>query len=304
VTSQLIHVRVPFRKPIETAAGVWTHRDSWIERYEIGGGPPFLGEGPTPDAAAAINWEGDAVGSSVPVNALVGGGLLEEVVAGARRAAEAGFGTVKMKVGAEGSIEELRERVGGVRSAIGSAVRLRLDANGALSPRDAADWIRSVADFDIEFVEQPIPAAAGVAALADLRARCPVPIAADESVTSTAAAGEILGAKAADILVVKPSRVGGWAVACDIAELARRAGVPVVMSTMFETGVGISIALLLATMEPEGLAHGLATADLLESDLLKRPLEIVDGRMIVPETVELDEEALDRYAVEWVGGWS
>jgi o-succinylbenzoate synthase len=304
MSSQRIHVRVPFRKPIETAAGVWTHRDSWIERHEIGGGPPFLGEGPTPDAAAAINWEGEALGRSVPVNALVGAGPLEEVVAEARRAADAGFGTVKMKVGVEGSIEELRQRVRAVREAVSSAVRLRLDANGAWDPGDAADWIRSVWDYDIEFVEQPIPVAAGVAALADLRTRCPVPIAVDESVTSAAAASELLAAKAADVVVVKPSRVGGWAVASDITELARRAGVPVVMSTMFETGVGISVALLLATMEPEGLAHGLATADLLESDLLKRPLEIVDGRMIVPETVELDEEALDRYAVERVGEWS
>jgi o-succinylbenzoate synthase len=304
VTSQLIHVRVPFRTPVRTAAGLWTHCDSWIERYEIEGGPPFLGEGPTPEAAAAIDWEGEALGRSVPVNALVGAGPLREAVYGATMAADAGFGTVKMKVGMEGSIEELRQRVRAVREAIGPEVRLRLDANGAWTPEEAPTWLRSIWDYDIEFAEQPIPASTGAAALAGLRAQCPVPIAADDSVTSLDAARALLDAKAVDVLVVKPSRVGGWAVACDIMELASRAGVPVVMSTLFETGVGISVALLLAAQLPEGPAHGLATAEILESDLLTQPLEIVDGQMLVPQTVELDEEALERYAIEWVGEWT
>ena len=53
------------------------------------------------------------------------------------------------------------------------------------------------------------------------------------------------------------------------------------------------------------LTHGLATADMLESDLLEKPLRIVDGRMLVPDgpglAIALDETALQRYAVEWLG---
>jgi L-alanine-DL-glutamate epimerase-like enolase superfamily enzyme len=303
VGSQLIHVRVPFRRPIETAAGVWTHRDSWIERAEGGEPFPFLGEGPTQEAAMAIDWDGSLAGRKVPVNALVAGGAVDDAVAQARAAVAAGFGTVKLKIGTEMSTGELRRRVSAVREAIGPNVKLRLDANGAWSPAYAPDWIGAVAEFDLEFVEQPIPASTGAGALAEVRAASGVRVGADESLSSVEAARELLDAKAVDVLVLKPSRVGGWPVALDIIELARTARVPVVLSTLFETGAGISVALALAATLPEGPAHGLATANLLESDLLARPLEIVDGRMVVPESLELDEEALERYAVEWVGGW-
>ncbi len=305
MTSQLIHVRVPFRRPIKTAAGVWTHRDSWIERYAVAASLPFLGEGPTPEEAISIGWNAeDVVGRLVPVSALVGGGPLDEVARQARNSAAAGFGTIKMKVGMERSIEELRERVGAVRRAIGPDVKLRLDANGAWRASDAPARMRSVWDFDIEFVEQPIPASAGPMALAAVRAQSPVQIAADEAVTSLDAARKLLDAGALDVFVVKPSRVGGPFVARDILDLAGAAGMPAVMSTLFETGVGISVALALAATLPAGPAHGLATAHLLESDLLKRPLEIVDGRMVVPESVELDDAAVDRYTVERRGEWS
>jgi o-succinylbenzoate synthase len=297
--SAVVHVRVPFRRPIETAAGLWTHRDSWISIEQVADEMPLLGEGPTPGEAIGLQWQD--VSRSVAVNALLGGGPLDEVVAAARAARADGFGTIKMKVGAEGSIDELRERVGAVREAIGPGAKLRLDANEAWSIADAPERMRSVWDLDIEYVEQPIPASAGAAAMAELRTKCPVPVAADEAVVSVEAARELVEAGAADVLVVKPSRVGGWRAASAISLLASDVGIPVVLSTLFETGVGISVALMLAAGEPEGLAHGLATAHLLESDLLKRPLEIRAGRMIVPEAVELDEEALDRYAVGWIG---
>ena len=299
----MIHVRVPFRRPVETAAGTWTHRDSWIVRERRPDGSVAHGEGSTPEAAVPLDSLPELAGRSVPVNALLGGGPIDEVVARARAAVESGFGTIKMKVGAERSDTELGMRVGAVREAIGPAVKLRLDANGAWEPATAGERIRAVAGYDIEFVEQPIPASAGIGALARLQAASPVRIAADESVVSARAAGELLDAGAADVLVVKPSRLGGWEAARDAIELVRRTAVPVVLSTMFETGAGIWVALRLAATLPEGPAHGLATADLLESDLLKRPLEIVDGRMIVPERIELDESALDRYAVERMGEW-
>jgi L-Ala-D/L-Glu epimerase len=302
--AQRIHVRVPFRRPIETAAGPWTYRDSWIVRHRAGGETPALGEGPSREEAIATHWPAELAGRSVPVNALIGGGPLDAVVAQARDAVAAGFGTIKMKVGTERSIGDLRDRVRVVREAIGRDVGLRLDANGAWSPEGAPERMRCVWDFDVEFVEQPIPASAGAAALAQVRAESPVQVAADESVVSIETAGDLLAVEAVDVLIVKPFRVGGPFVAREIVELARAAGVPVVVSTMFETGVGLSVALALAATLPEGPAHGLASAGLLASDLLVRPLEIRDGRMFVPEAVELDERALDRYTVERRGEWS
>ena len=75
------------------------------------------------------------------------------------------------------------------------------------------------------------------------------------------------------------------------------------VTTTIDTGIGTALALHLSATLPEGRAHGLATASLLESDLLLRPLTVERGYMKLPLDaglgVELDEEALMRYSDGW-----
>jgi len=149
---------------------------------------------------------------------------------------------------------------------------------------------------------------------AALRERVRVSIALDESIDSEGSARAALAERAADVIVVKPARVGGLAATMRIVETASAAGALVVLGTYFETGVGIASVLRIAAAmrdgrvleRPVGLepaasiepAHGLATAGLLVHDLLAAPLPIVKGRMAVPAVVRLDEPEVDRYTLE------
>jgi L-alanine-DL-glutamate epimerase-like enolase superfamily enzyme len=237
----------------------------------------------------------------------------------ARQAVEAGFRTLKLKGGAERETEVLVDRVRAVREAVGPAIRLRLDVNGAWDLETAVDRLGAVARFALEYVEQPL-GGDDAAALASLRRRVRVPVAADETVSSLRTARELLDAGSVDVLVVKPARVGGPVAAAEIAALAADRGVPVVLSTLFETGIGIASALAAAARLPGaggsgGAApdHGLATAGLLEHDLLAEALPIDDGRMRLPEPdaterprpgglgVRLDDRAVARFRVESMG---
>lgn len=229
----------------------------------------------------------------------------------ALQAVAAGFRTLKLKAGAERETELLVDRVRAVRAAVGPDVRLRLDVNGAWDAATARERLDAVARFGLEYVEQPL-AGDDAAALAELRHQASVPIAADEAVESVRAARALLEAGAVDALVVKPVRVGGPVAVAEIAALAARRGVPVVVSTLFETGIGIAAGLRVAAGLPMvnggrvagDLDHGLATAGLLEHDLLRDELVVERGRMRLPsETagglgVTLDEDALDRFSVE------
>lgn len=334
-----VRVRVPFRAPFATAAGTWVARDAWIVRVRDADGREGVGEAnldPAADeaaldrlAAAVRRWasEGltdreDAVGravagaieaaqldllggvaaTSVAVNATIATEDLAASRAAARDAVARGFTTLKLKGGREGSTAELVERLTAVRSAVGPDVSLRLDVNGAWDVGIARVRLAALVDLGLEYVEQPIPAG-DVGALAALRVSNAVPIAADESVESMAAAQALLAAGACDVLVVKPSRVGGPLVALAIAREAAAAGVGVTISTLLDTGVGLTAALRVAAALSGGV-HGLATAEVLVSDLLAEPLVVRDGRILVtggPGTA-LDEEAIERYVVERVGG--
>lgn len=228
---------------------------------------------------------------------------------------ESGFMTLKVKAGAERETDVLVERIRAIRTAIGPDVRLRLDVNGAWDLATAEDRLSAIAGFDIEYVEQPV-AAHDVDGLAELRRRVRVPIAADEAASSVQAVRALLAADAVDVLVVKPARVGGPAAVAEIAERAAERGVPVVISTLFETGIGIAAALAVAAVLPEVHParwatppdHGLATAGLLDHDLLVESLIVARGRMHAPSRpgsgglgVVLDVRALDRFRAEAVG---
>ena len=239
--------------------------------------------------------------AEVAVNAMLGIDVPEATAARAAALVDDGFGCLKLKAGDEPD-GALQARVAAVRAAVGPDVALRLDFNGSLGMDLAEAVLAEVAPFDIEYAEQPIPPGAGAEALARLRWNGAVPIAADESVRDLGAARILLDTGAVDALVVKPARVGGLRQAHAIVELAATVSVAVTVSTLFETGVGLAGALQLAATVPGRQAHGLATAELLESDLLVASLPIRDGRMTRPEGaglgVELDPAALERYRVQ------
>lgn len=238
------------------------------------------------------------VRSRVRLNGLVGFDTPEATAREAAALSDAGFDCLKLKAGRERP-RVLAERVRAVRGAVGPAIRLRLDVNGAWSRQpEAIEAIEAVAPFDLEYIEQPLSPEVGPGALAALRRAVSVPLAADESVADLDAAHALLEAGAADVLVVKPARVGGLRQAGRIADLAAASGVAVVVSTLFETGIGVAAALhLAATLDDGGRAHGLATAGLLASDLLVEPLPIVDGWMTLPSGPGLGVR-LDPVAVE------
>jgi o-succinylbenzoate synthase len=240
---------------------------------------------------------------SVSVNATLDFTGPSEAAEAAARAVASGFSTLKVKVVGEESVEALVERVKAIRESVGTLIRLRLDANCSWDFAMAVARLNALAKFDIEYVEQPL-AADDLDGHAALRRECTIPIALDESVEDEASAARILAARSADVLVVKPARVGGPAVVRAIAARGAGQGVPLILSTFFETGVGAVAALRSAAALPivgEERAHGLATSGMLLHDLLVTPLTVVDGRLALPAILAIDEDAIARYAVEVVG---
>jgi o-succinylbenzoate synthase len=272
-------------------------------RAALGGALLDLGSAPPP-AASDVPWP------AVGVNATIGAMNTTAAVEGAGAAVAKGFRTLKLKAGPADTTASLVERLFAVRSAVGDEVALRLDVNGSWAPAEAAERLRALAGVGLQYVEQPLDPR-GLEETAALRESSSTPIAADEAVESLEAASAILDARAADILVVKPARVGGPAAVAAIARLAAERGVPVVVSSLFETGVGLAAALACAAGLPDVPGwpaaerdHGLATADLLRDDLLVRPLVIGEGRMRAPGGprsgalgITVDERAVARYRV-------
>ncbi len=344
-------VRVPFRVPFETAAGTWVARDSLLVELRDDSGARGIGEAPIDGALSTVTLtahvqrvlDGDdagvpealrhavasgvggalldlapppepvatAVRAGVAVNATIAALDIDETVAASVAAVADGYLTLKLKAGSRESSTGLAERLRAVRSAIGQGIALRLDVNGTWDADGALERLRALEAVELQYVEQPLAVGAR-GATARLRTMTRVPIAADEAVTSPDIALDLVRAEAVDVLVVKPARVGGPAAVAAIAISAAAHGVPVVVSSMFETGVGLAAAIACASILPDvpgwpaaDRAHGLATGGVLKHDLLVVPLVLAGGWIRAPFRgaggglgITLDEAAVERYAVD------
>ena len=206
-----------------------------------------------------------------------------------------GSRTVKVKVAEAGQgLSDDVARLSRGRDLLGPDGRIRIDANGAWNLDEAEHAIHALAEFDLEFVEQPC---ATVDELVQIRKRVKymgIPIAADESVRKADDPGAVARARAADILVVKAQPLGGIERALEIIE---QAGLPVVVSSALDTSVGLSMGAYLAASSPGGLAYdcGLGTAALLAADVTDAPLLPEDGHIDV-RRVDVAPALLDTYA--------
>ena len=211
------------------------------------------------------------------VSALATGGSPAAIATSAAAAVAAGHATVKVKVGTHGIHDDV-DRVSAVRSRIGPDVRLRLDANGAWGVGEALRYLDRLAAFDIEFVEEPV---AGLDDLAEVRLSSPIPTAVDESARTVDDVIRAVEMGAADLVVLKPSAIGGPLEAARAAAIVRSAGLDVVVTSLLEGSVGIRAAAHLASaigaLDP---APGLATASLLAVDV-DTPCLPVHGELLL-----------------------
>ena len=293
-TIEVLWVRLPLRVPLAGRPS----RDALLVEGPAGWGEfsPFPGYPCDPvlawqsmRSAASDRWP-VPVRSAVAVNGLVPAVGPEAAARLATEAAAAGLTTLKVKVG-EGPLDGDLDRVAAVRDALGPARKIRLDANGAWSLDEAEAAVAKLASYDLELVEQPV---AGLDDLARLRRRVPVPVAADECIRTLEDARRLAALGAADAIVVKVQPLGGVWAALQMAEAAE---VPVIVSSLYETSVGLAAGLALAACLPElPYACGLGTGALLAGDVVAEPL-VPEGGMLAVRRPVPDPELLTRYGV-------
>jgi len=234
----------------------------------------------------------------VPVNCTVP--AVDPVRARAIVTGPHGCRTAKVKVAEPGqTLDDDVARVAAVRDAMGPGGRVRIDANGAWTVHEAVVAVKELAQFVLEYVEQPVET---VDELADVRRRVDVPVAADESIRRADDPLRVKRLGAADIAVLKVQPLGGVH-AC--LRLAAEIGMPVVVSSALETSVGIAAGVALAAALPElPYACGLATTSMLTADVTADPLTPVAGtlaaRRVRPDPalvdgVRADEETTRRW---------
>ncbi|AEF85421.1 mandelate racemase/muconate lactonizing enzyme family protein [Treponema primitia ZAS-2] len=170
----------------------------------------------------------------------IGIGDPEQSAGKAKKYIEAGFDTIKTKVGT--GFEEDIARVKAIRNAVGPTVKIRLDANQGWSPKTAIRMINRLAEYDIELVEQPVPYY-NIDGLAYVTKHSPIPIMSDESAFDSKDVLRLIREHAVDLVNIKLMKCGGIHEALKINSICEAAGVECMLGCMVEeSNIGITAA--------------------------------------------------------------
>lgn len=209
-----------------------------------------------------------------------------------------GFDTIKVKIGM--SPESDLEIVRAARAAAPQA-KLRADVNGAWTMGTAKRMLRQLEQFDLEYVEQPLPLD-DLSGHAYLRKLFATPIALDESAYTMQDVLNIIRAEAADVVLLDPHQAGGLWRCRKAAAIAEAAGMPVTFHSGAELGISTAAYLHLAAATPNLMLAVDNQYDTLTADLIETPHQLINGSMSVPTSaglgVKLDTQKLQQYATD------
>jgi L-alanine-DL-glutamate epimerase-like enolase superfamily enzyme len=157
--------------------------------------------------------------------------------------ASMGIKVFKIKMGS--GIDQDVERVRVVRDVVGSKPKIYVDFNQAYTPKMTVEISKKLRDFNIEFLEQPVPAD-DISGLKFARDNSDIPIFADESIFTKRNVADILSREAADGINVKLMKSGGISDAIKMVDVAESFGVPVMIGCMVETRLANTSGLIVA----------------------------------------------------------
>lgn len=218
-----------------------------------------------------------AVRRPIPVGVSVGiPGDIDTLLGWVQGYLDDGYGRVKLKIEPGWDVEPVRA----VREAFGAALPLQVDANQAYRSADIPLLSRLDA-FGLLLLEQPFPADQLVPHAA-LAKRTATPICLDESILGLGDAAAAIRLGAADVVNIKPSRVGGYLTSREIHDLCLAEGVPVFCGGTLETGVGRAANLALAALPGFTLPGDISATSRYYAEDITQPFELVDGTLIAP----------------------
>ncbi len=228
----------------------------------------------------------------------------EAMAAAAVRHVEAGFKTVKLKVGDAANPGLDVARIAAVRAAVGPEIGIKVDVNqGWRTPGIAIAAIRASLQSAPDYIEQPV-AQWDLEGLAEVRRQTGAIIMADEACHGPREMMRIAALRAADLVNIKLMKTGGLARALVLNAIAETAGIGAQVGTMVESSVasaaGLHLALALGNVRTVEMGGPL----MVTADIGNVGSWYDRDRITVPDSpglgITVDEQALGRFTeAQW-----
>jgi len=203
------------------------------------------------------------------------------------RSLERGFRAIKIKIG-DGGVDNDVNTVAAVRDIVGDGTALMVDYNQSLTVTEALRRIDRLAEYDLHWVEEPVPAE-DIRGHAEVRAASPVPIQTGENWWFPQDMAKAIEAEACDYAMpdlMKIGGIGGW---LRVMGQAEAASIPVSSHLFIEASAHV--------LAVTPTAHWLEYLDIAGA-VLTEPVPVENG-CVVPRGpglgIEWNEQAVERF---------
>lgn len=218
--------------------------------------------------------------ASIPINGLVWMGDKDFMKQQISEKLAKGFTCIKMKIGAINFETEL-ELLKSIRKEFNpTEVELRVDANGAFTPKEALEKLKILSDFSLHSIEQPIKQGQWQE-IARLCEETPLPIALDEELIGIFTNEEkkkLLNTIHPQYIILKPSLVGGFNGSDSWIHLAEKQDIGWWITSALESNIGLNAIAQYTFTKRSKLPQGLGTGSLYTNNI-QSPLEVFGGSL-------------------------
>ncbi len=213
----------------------------------------------------------------IPINGLIWMGNEQFMTSQIETKLQEGFKTLKMKIGAIDFDTEMKLLQGIRKRFTASQLCLRVDANGAFSPHEAAEVLHELRKLEIHSIEQPIKAG-NWEEMARLCRNAATAIALDEELIGIydTTRHALLNLIKPQFLIFKPTLLGGFAETDQWIELCRKMSIGWWITSALESNIGLNAICQYTAAQKADIPQGLGTGQLYHNNI-HSPLEVSQG---------------------------
>ncbi|MCY3866424.1 MAG: mandelate racemase/muconate lactonizing enzyme family protein [Chloroflexi bacterium] len=217
----------------------------------------------------------------------------------AREFLQQGFRAVKLKIGR--GISQDIAHAAAARDALGSEVKLLVDANGAYTAAASIALAKELVKLDVYWLEEPVHPEFPED-LARIRRRVDLPVVSGEWLGTWTQFRDLLRCEAVDVIMPNITRCGGITGIMKIADLAALDNVTVAPHGV-GAGLGIVAAIAACAVMPNFLIYEYNQLfNPLRHSVMRESIQFEDGILRPSEGIglglTLNEEAIERYRVD------
>ena len=191
-----------------------------------------------------------------------------------------GFTCIKMKIGAIDFDNEIKLLKSIRKEFTANEVELRVDANGAFSPKDALEKLKILSELELHSIEQPIKQGQ-IEEMAKLCELTLLPIALDEEligVHSVTKKQELLQTIQPQYIILKPTLVGGFKGSMEWINNAKANNSGWWITSALESNIGLNAIAQWTFTLNNPMPQGLGTGSLFTNNF-DSPLEVRKGEL-------------------------